>query len=72
MGREEVQLHTFLTLAPDGDEWSASCPGHFPPQGKSHQYPLVRRLDGHQSKSGCSDDKKFQPLVEIEPQSSSL
>jgi hypothetical protein len=24
-----VQLHAFLTSAPNGDEWSASHPGHF-------------------------------------------
>jgi len=27
----EVQLHTFLTLALDVDEWLTSCPGHFNP-----------------------------------------
>jgi len=27
--RVEVELHTFLTLAVDGGEWSASCPGRF-------------------------------------------
>jgi len=25
----EVQLHSFLTLALDGGEWSATHPGHF-------------------------------------------
>jgi len=28
-GGLEVQLQAFLTSALDGDEWSASCPGHF-------------------------------------------
>jgi hypothetical protein len=28
-GTAEVQLHAFLTLALDGGEWWASCPGHF-------------------------------------------
>jgi len=29
----EVQHHTFLTSALDaGEEWSASCPGHFTPR----------------------------------------
>jgi len=28
-GVVEVQLHTFLTTALDGSEWSASCPSHF-------------------------------------------
>ena len=30
--RVEVQLHTFLTLAPDGDEWASSLPGRFTPR----------------------------------------
>jgi hypothetical protein len=38
----------FLTLALDGGEWSASCPGRFT-LGKESQYPLDRRLDGPQS-----------------------
>jgi hypothetical protein len=29
-GGVKVQLHT-LTSAPDGDEWSTSCPSHFNP-----------------------------------------
>jgi hypothetical protein len=28
-GGVKVQLHTFFDLALDGDEWSASRPGHF-------------------------------------------
>jgi hypothetical protein len=28
----EVQLHTFLTSALDGGEWSASCPADFTPR----------------------------------------
>jgi len=35
-----------LTLALDGGECSVSCTGHFTSQGKSHQYPLDRRLGG--------------------------
>jgi hypothetical protein len=30
----KVQLHAFLTLALDGDEWSASPPIHFTPREK--------------------------------------
>jgi hypothetical protein len=30
-GEMEVYLHTFLTLALDGGEWSASHPCHFNP-----------------------------------------
>jgi len=28
-GRVEISFHAFLTSARDGDEWSASHPGHF-------------------------------------------
>jgi len=35
MGGAEAQLHTFLTLALDGVEWSASCPDTLHP-GKDH------------------------------------
>jgi hypothetical protein len=28
-GTADVQIHVILTLALVGDEWLASCPGHF-------------------------------------------
>jgi len=31
----EIWLHTFLTTALNGGEWSALCPGHILPLGKS-------------------------------------
>jgi len=34
-GEVEVYLHVFLTLALDGEEWSASRPGRFIPRGKN-------------------------------------
>jgi len=37
----EVQLRTFLSLAPDGDEWASPLPGHLPPHP-----PLKRRVLG--------------------------
>ena len=37
----EVQLHTFLSLAPDGDEWVSPLPGHSYPNP-----PLIRRVLG--------------------------
>jgi len=45
-GGVDIQLHTFLTLALDGGEWSASHPSHFTPWIKT---PLYRRLGGPQS-----------------------
>jgi hypothetical protein len=31
----EIQHHTFLTIALEGGEWSASCPGHFTPRERA-------------------------------------
>jgi len=39
----KVWLHTFLTSALDGDEWSASHPGHFSHEGKRRAPPPVLR-----------------------------
>jgi hypothetical protein len=47
-GGVEVSLHTFLTSALDGGEWSVSLCSLV----KSPQYPLYRRLGGPQSRSG--------------------
>jgi len=45
-------IHTFLTSAVDGGEWSASRPSCFTSKGKSPSYPFGRRLGGPQSRSG--------------------
>jgi len=51
----EVKHHAFLTLAPEGGDWSASCPSHFVPRERPW-YPLDRRLGGPQSQSGHDVD----------------
>jgi hypothetical protein len=33
-GERRYTSHSFLTLVPDGGEWSASCPGRALPLGK--------------------------------------
>jgi len=33
-GKEEVQLHAFLSSVLDGGKWSDSNPGHFTPEEK--------------------------------------
>jgi len=60
----------FLTLAPNGGEWSASHPGCFTPR-KSLQYPLARKLGI--SLDAMAKRKKIPslPLPGIEPWSSS-
>jgi hypothetical protein len=40
----EVKLHSFLTSALDGGEWSASYPSHFNP---GERIPLDTNLVGH-------------------------
>jgi hypothetical protein len=70
----ELYLHTFLTSAVDGGEWSASRPGHFIPRGKNPRYPLDRMLGGSQSPSGRNGGREkipSLPLPGIEPRSSS-
>jgi hypothetical protein len=56
-----------LTSALDGGEWSASRPGRFTPR-KSPWYPLDRRLDGPQNRSGYGgEEKNSQALLGLEP-----
>jgi hypothetical protein len=43
-------LHSFLTLALEGDDWPDSSPGCFIP-GESTQIPIALRLCGQQSRS---------------------
>jgi len=40
-GGVDVYLHTFLTMALDGGEWSASCPPATLPMGKEPLNPTV-------------------------------
>jgi hypothetical protein len=54
-GERRYSSYSFLTSALDGDEWSASFPGRALPRGKDPRYPLYRRLDGPQSRSGHRD-----------------
>jgi hypothetical protein len=60
IGRAAVQLHSFLTMALDAGQWSASRPGSFIPRGNSPWSPLeqeagpipqpVRKLWGDKKK----------------------
>jgi hypothetical protein len=61
----ELELHTFLTSAPDGGEWSASRSGRSTSRGRT---PGWRRLGGPQSRSGHGDEEKIsQQLPGLEP-----
>jgi hypothetical protein len=70
LGERRYSSHSLLTSALDGGEWSASRPGRALPRGKDPRYPLDRRLDGPQSRSGHRGYRKNPlPLPGIEPQS---
>jgi hypothetical protein len=58
-GGVDVQIHIFLNSALAGGELSASRPGRFTPGGKSPRYPLDRKLDGPQSRSGRRREEKI-------------
>ena len=51
LGRVQVQLYSILDLCTGRGEGSASRPGRTLPPGNT-QYPLYRRLGGHQGRSG--------------------
>jgi hypothetical protein len=68
MGGAEV--HSFITLAIYGVEWSTSCTGHFTPK-KEPWFTLDWRVGGPQSYSGCyGEDKKSLPNTDSKPVSS--
>ena len=50
-GGVEVQLHSFLTWALDGAEWSALRPGRIT-LGEGPRYTFNRRLGRRQGRSG--------------------
>jgi hypothetical protein len=52
IGKRQYSFYTFLTSALDGGQWLASRPGRALSVGKDLRYPLDRRLDGPQSRSG--------------------
>jgi hypothetical protein len=59
-----------LTLALDGDEWSASRPGRFTPGGKGPRYLLNRRFrGGAQSQPGHCGEKFSVSGMELGPAS---
>jgi hypothetical protein len=43
-GRMEVKRHSFLVLAPSGDELPFRRPSRFIPMKKAHSYPLAPKL----------------------------
>jgi hypothetical protein len=65
-GSEDI-APPFLISALNDDDWSASRPGRFTPDGKP-RFPLYRRLGGPQSRSGrCGVENYLLPLPGIEP-----
>jgi hypothetical protein len=60
-GRGDIAPTNSSPMLVEG-EWSASHPGRALPRGKDPQYPLDRRLDGAQRRSGHRDWRK-NPLL---------
>jgi hypothetical protein len=56
-------MYIFLTSALAGGEWSDSRPCRFTPGGKSHRYPLDRRLGGPQNRSERREMEVVQPVA---------
>ena len=55
------KLHSFLTSAADGGEWSTSYPE------KEPRYPPNRRLGGPKRQYECFGKKNSYPLLGVEP-----
>jgi hypothetical protein len=58
-GGVDVHIHVFFTSVLVEREWSASRSCRFTPRGKSPRYPLARKLDGLQSRSGRHGEVKI-------------
>ena len=54
-GWVEAYHYSSMTTAVEGDEWSAARPGRTLSPGKT-RYPLYRRLDGPQGRSGRAEN----------------
>jgi len=57
-GLVDIKLHSYLTLALDGCEWSALSPSHFTSGGKSARYQFI---GGHVDPTGGMD--AFQKIL---------
>jgi hypothetical protein len=69
-GEVEVMIHSFLTSALYGGEWSASGSGRFTYGGESPEKPMYRRLSGLQRQYGRFRERKsLLPQTQIEPPS---
>ena len=65
-GEQRLWLHSFLTLALNGGEWSTSCPACITPT-KVSPYPLSGRLDGPRSWSGHFGEDDTHHLLGFKP-----
>ena len=55
----KVQVHSCLTLALDGGEWSVSCPSHFIPVENAPSAHLVGGWVGHIASLNASENRKI-------------
>jgi len=67
IGGAEVLLHSFLTLALDGGEWSVSGPSHFITRERSPDMHRRRSWVGHTASPEMPSKKPLLHLPRIEP-----
>jgi hypothetical protein len=60
----EVQIYAFLTSVLDGGECPISRPGRLTPERAG--YPLDRRMDASQSRSGRGGQEKKIPSLPLQ------
>ena len=68
-GGAELQLHSFLTTALDGGEWSTSCPCRFPPttpRKNCSTSGIVGCVGPKACLDGFGDENTFLPLPGFE------
>jgi hypothetical protein len=63
----EVYLHTYLTLALDGGDWSASRPGYFTLRERAPGTHWIGGWVGPRAILDMGEDKNSQPPPGIEP-----
>jgi hypothetical protein len=65
-GEVDVHIHTFLTSALVGNEWSASLPGRFTPGEKAHDIHWIGAWVDPRAGLDIVEKKKFLTLLGIE------
>jgi hypothetical protein len=68
-GKVDVQIHAFVTLAPIGGQWSASCTGYFGPGKRAAGSHWTRNCVGPTTSLDHVKRRKFLSYQDSSPQS---